>query len=82
MCAFTNLDFHRRNVFLGLALEKQSRNDESEKAYTAATVVKANDPLAWQGLISLYERQGGRMLDRYHDAASRLAHLFMDVYVI
>ncbi|KAI4091777.1 MAG: hypothetical protein LQ344_003881 [Seirophora lacunosa] len=70
---------YHASVFLGLALEKQSRNDESEKAYTAATIVKANDPLAWQGLISLYERQGGRMLDRYHEAASRLAHLFMDV---
>ncbi|KAL9020722.1 MAG: hypothetical protein Q9185_002038 [Variospora sp. 1 TL-2023] len=70
---------YHANVFLGLALEKQSRNDESEKAYTAATAVKPNDPLAWQGLISLYEQQGARLLHRYHDVAVRLAHLFMHV---
>lgn len=68
-------------MFLGLAFEKQSRNEDSEKAYIAATAIKANDPLAWQGLISLYELQGGRKLDEYHDTAIRLAHLYMDVYV-
>ncbi|KAI4206893.1 MAG: hypothetical protein LQ346_000835 [Caloplaca aetnensis] len=73
---------YHANVFLGLALEKQSQNEESEKAYTAATAIKANDPLAWQGLISLYEQQGGRKLDEYHDAAIHLARLFMAVYVM
>ncbi|KAL9005635.1 MAG: hypothetical protein Q9188_001591 [Gyalolechia gomerana] len=67
---------YHANVFLGLAFEKQGQNDESEKAYKAATSLKANDPLAWQGLISLYEQQGGRKLDDYHDAALRLANIF------
>ncbi|KAL8751828.1 MAG: hypothetical protein Q9184_005934, partial [Pyrenodesmia sp. 2 TL-2023] len=70
---------YHANVFLALALEKQSRNEESEKAYTTATAIKANDPLAWQGLISLYEQQGGRKLVEYHDAAVHLARLFMEV---
>ncbi|KAL8697691.1 MAG: hypothetical protein Q9224_002188 [Gallowayella concinna] len=70
---------YHANVFLGLAFEKQSRNEESEKAYRAASAFKANDPLAWQGLISLYEQQGGRKLDEYHDAALRLASLFVAV---
>ncbi|KAL8809586.1 MAG: hypothetical protein Q9223_004524 [Gallowayella weberi] len=70
---------YHANVFLGLAFEKQSRNEDSEKAYKAAVAFKANDPLAWQGLISLYEQQGGRKLDEYHDAAFRLASLFVAV---
>ncbi|KAL8699923.1 MAG: hypothetical protein Q9201_005733 [Fulgogasparrea decipioides] len=69
---------YHANVFLGLALEKKGRNEESEKAYKAATALKANDPLAWQGLISLYEQQGGRKLNDYHDAASRLATIFAE----
>ena len=72
---------HCSNVFLGLAWEKQGRNDESERAYKTATSLKANDPLAWQGLISLYEQQGGRKLDDYHDAAIHLATLFAEMYV-
>jgi superkiller protein 3 len=46
-------------VFLGLALDKQDKNDEAEKAYNVAATIKANDPLAWQGLITLYEKQAG-----------------------
>ncbi|KAL8738690.1 MAG: hypothetical protein Q9181_000574 [Wetmoreana brouardii] len=69
---------YHANVFHGLALEKKGRNEESERAYKAATAVKANDPLAWQGLISLYEQQGGRKLNDYHDAVSRLATIFAE----
>ncbi|KAL8764608.1 MAG: hypothetical protein Q9209_007957 [Squamulea sp. 1 TL-2023] len=68
---------YHANVFLGLALEKQHRNDDSERAYRAATVLKASDPLAWQGLISLYEQQGTLKLDEYHDATSHLASIFI-----
>ncbi|KAL8944791.1 MAG: hypothetical protein Q9216_000213 [Gyalolechia sp. 2 TL-2023] len=70
---------YHANVFLGLAFEKQGQNDESEKAYKVATSVKTNDPLVWQGLISLYEQQGGRKLDDYHDVALRLANLYEQV---
>lgn len=69
------------NVFLGLAFEKQNRPEDSEKSYRAATLLKGNDPLAWQGLISLYEQQGARKLDEYHDAASQLAAIFVAMYV-
>ncbi|KAL8776330.1 MAG: hypothetical protein Q9213_008314 [Squamulea squamosa] len=70
---------YHANVFLGLAFEKQHRNDDSERAYRAATVLKEGDPLAWQGLIALYEQQGARKLDEYHDAASHLASVFIAV---
>ncbi|KAL8663254.1 MAG: hypothetical protein Q9202_004003 [Teloschistes flavicans] len=70
---------YHANVFLGLALEKRGRNEESEKAYKSAASTKPTDPLAWQGLISLYEQQGGRKLGDYHDSVSHLAALFIEV---
>ncbi|KAI9676880.1 MAG: Superkiller protein 3 [Caeruleum heppii] len=67
------------NVFLGLAREKQQKHDASATAYRAATTIKPNDPLAWQGLISLYEKQGGRSVDGYKEAAVRLAEVYAEV---
>ena len=69
----------KRNVFLGLALEKQSLNDDSEKAYRSATESKPTEALAWQGLISLYEKQMELKLDAYHQAAIHLAEIYMEV---
>lgn len=69
------------NVFLGLALEKQNKHDESERAYNTAAKIKANDPLVWQGLITLYEKQADQKLEAYHNAALRLAEIYMEGYV-
>ncbi|CAO1602709.1 Superkiller protein 3 [Xanthoria calcicola] len=70
---------YHANVFLGLAFEKQNQHEDAEKSYRAATLLKGSDPLAWQGLISLYEQQGGQKLDEYHDATSHLASVFIAV---
>lgn len=70
-----------RNVFLGLALDNLNKNEESERAYRAATRAKSDDKTAWQGLINLYEKQGGFKLDAYHEAALRLGQIFAEVYV-
>jgi len=67
---------------LGLALEKQEKYEEAEKAYNTAARSKLNDPLAWQGLITLYEKQAGKKVDQYRDAALRLAEHYMEVYVL
>ena len=64
-------------VFLGLALDKQNENEASEAAYKSAVSLKDNDLLAWQGLVSLYEKQTSKKLDEYHDAAISLAQLHM-----
>ena len=64
-------------MFLGLALDKQDKFDEAEKAYNVAVKSKANDYLAWQGLITLYEKQANKKIDEYGDAALRLAELFV-----
>ena len=65
------------HVFLGLALEKKDENAASEETYRRATDLKNNDALAWQGLLSLYEKQSGKELDKYHDVALRLAEIYM-----
>ncbi|KAJ5886770.1 uncharacterized protein N7473_009444 [Penicillium subrubescens] len=65
-------------VFLGLANDKLNQNEASEDAYLAATRIKENDRIAWQGLISLYEKQGGSKLDAYHDAVLKLGKIFAD----
>jgi tetratricopeptide (TPR) repeat protein len=72
---------YHANVFLGLALDKLNKNEESERAYLAATRAKSDDKTAWQGLANLYEKQGGFKLDDYHEAALRLGQIFAEVYV-
>lgn len=69
-----------RNVFLGLAQDKLNNNEDAERAYLAAIRVKDDDRTAWQGLINLYEKQGGNKLDAYRDAAIKLALLFGEEY--
>ena len=69
---------YNANVFLGLAYEKQDQYEASEKAYRAALKFKDKDPLAWQGLVTLYEKQAGTKLSEYHDAAIHLAEVFME----
>lgn len=68
----------QRNVFLGLALDKQNFNDDSEKAYQTATNAKPTEALAWQGLITLYEKQKQIKLNEYHQAAIHLAETYME----
>ena len=70
------------NVFLGLALDKKNQYDGSEKAYNAAATIKGNDALAWQGFITLYEKQAAKKLNEYHNATIHLAELFMEEYVL
>ena len=72
----------RSNVFLGLALDRQNQNDASEAAYKEATRIKIGDQLAWQGLVTLYEKQAGQKLDDYHSATLHLAEIFMQEYVL
>lgn len=47
-------------MFLGLALSSASppQNAEAEKAYRKAVTLSPKQVLAWQGLVTLYEKQG------------------------
>lgn len=77
----TDSNNYHANVFLGRALEKLDQNEDSEEAYKIAIGLKDKDALAWQGLVGLYDKQAGKKLDRYHDAATRLAEIHMNEYV-
>ncbi len=66
------------NIFLGLAHDRQGQHEASEVAYKRAIKAKEEDPLAWQGLVSLFEKQKGEKLDAYHDAAFTLAGIYME----
>ena len=65
-------------MFRGLALDKQQQNDESEAAYQTAAKAKGNDALAWQGLVTLYEKQAGKKLERYREVVLNLARIYME----
>jgi len=69
---------YNANVFLGLAYDKQGQDEASEIAYKAAAKSKDKDPLAWQGLVTLYEKQAGKKLDDYHNSALSLAEVYME----
>ncbi|EKV19233.1 Translation repressor/antiviral protein Ski3, putative [Penicillium digitatum] len=69
---------YHANVFLGLASDRLNRNNDAENAYSAATDINPNDKTAWQGLISLYEKQGGCNHDGYHKAVIALGKIFAD----
>ena len=63
-------------IFLGFALDKQSKCAEAEEAYVAATKLKVSDTQGWQGLIQLYEKQGSSKLSQYQLAALKLAEIY------
>lgn len=70
-----------RLVFLGLALDRQGRDEEAERVYSHARDVKPNDALALQGLITLFEKQATKKVDDYGLVARRLAEIHMKAYV-
>jgi superkiller protein 3 len=49
---------------------------DAENAYDSATKLKGSEPQGWQGLISVYEKQGGEKVGAYQVAALRLAEIF------
>jgi superkiller protein 3 len=63
---------------LAFALDKTNKVDQAETAYLAATKLKPGDAQAWQGLIKLYQRQGGKKLKQYQHAALKLAEFYRD----
>lgn len=65
---------------MGLAQDRLNKNSDAEKAYLAAIRLKDNDKTAWQGLISLYEKQGSYKLDPYRDAVLKLGQILAEAY--
>lgn len=69
-------DISRSNLFLGFALDKQGKLDAADNAYAAATRAKPKDAQAWQGLIKLFEKQGGNKIGPYQNAVVQLAMIY------
>lgn len=63
-------------VFLGLARFNLKKVSESEKAYRSAIAIDPLQPLAWKGLISLYEET--QDLNKLIDSLERLMHIWND----
>ena len=45
-------------VFLGVAYTGLENDEEAEKSYKRAIEINADQLLAWQGLVSFYEKRG------------------------
>ena len=69
---------YNANVFLGLAYDKQDQDDAAEVAYRTATKRKPDDPLAWQGLVVLYEKNSSEKLDLCYDVVLTLANIYKE----
>ncbi|KAK3321602.1 hypothetical protein B0H66DRAFT_175947 [Apodospora peruviana] len=69
---------YQSHIFLAFALDKKNKLDEAEQKYLAATKLKPGDAQAWQGLVKLYQRQGGKKLKPYQHAVLKLAGIYQD----
>lgn len=67
---------HTALLFLGFAREKLDEDEKAESAYEAAARAKPGDPQPLKGLISLYEKQGQKSIDKYHAIAVQLAQIY------
>lgn len=65
-------------LYQGFAYDHLDQVEPSEAAYNKANLLKPTDPQALKGLITLYEKHGGKKLDQYHDVAQTLALLYAD----
>ncbi|KAF2459503.1 hypothetical protein BDY21DRAFT_338409 [Lineolata rhizophorae] len=65
-------------LFLGRALDQKGRQDEAANAYERATKIKPDDDQAWQGLRSVYEKQGAKNVSKYVFVSMRLAEIFAE----
>jgi superkiller protein 3 len=65
-------------LYQGFAYDHLDQVEQSEGAYNNANLLKPNDPQALKGLITLYEKHGGKKLDQYHDVTRALALLYAE----
>lgn len=63
------------HVFAGTSLFNLYQFPDSETSYREAVSLNSTNPLAWQGLIKLYERQGN--LPGLKEASLALADIYL-----
>lgn len=69
---------YNAHVFAGVSLLNLSQFAESEASYRDAISVNDTNPLAWQGLINLFEKQA--KIDGLREASIALANLYSEAY--
>ncbi|KAK3942002.1 Superkiller protein 3 [Diplogelasinospora grovesii] len=69
---------YQAHIFMAFAQDKTNKLDEAENTYLSAANIKPQDPQTWQGLIKLYQKQRGKKLKQYKDAAIKLAQVYHD----
>jgi len=69
---------YNAHVFAGISLLNLDQFAESEKAYREAVSLNGTNPLAWQGMINLFEKQG--KTDGLKEASLALASIYSQAY--
>jgi superkiller protein 3 len=65
-------------VFAGVSLLNLGRFADSDKVYRDAVALSPSNPLAWQGLVNLYEKQDN--LVGLKEASLALADIYSQAY--
>lgn len=63
-------------VFLGLANSNEGDFTKAESAYRQAIQIDESNLLAWQGMLSMFDKSG--QLSKFIDASSRVAAIYAD----
>ena len=73
---------YNAHVFAGVSLLNLSQYADSEKSYREAVSLNKSNPLAWQGLINLFEKQEN--LNGLKEASLALADIYSQrlVYIL
>jgi superkiller protein 3 len=71
---------YNAHVFAGVSLLNLAQYAESEKSYREAVSLNDTSPLAWQGLVNLFEKQG--KIDGLKEASVALANIYSEAYTI
>jgi superkiller protein 3 len=70
---------YNANVFAGVSLLNLSQLPDSEQAYRSAVFINPTAPLAWQGLVNLFERT--RDVKQLREASLALADIYTQTHV-
>lgn len=65
---------YNAHVFAGVSLLNLSQYADSEKSYREVASLNNTNPLAWQGLVNLFEKQGN--LNGLKEATLALADIY------
>lgn len=69
-------DHYNANLMLGTAMREQGKSQQALEAYKKATTIEPETVYAWQGIISVHDKQGNKNHPDLLDAYKRVATFF------